>query len=183
LLPSDFDGTVPPQPGEPDFYMELSSETTMNLYKFHVDFDSPPKSAFSGPTKIAAQRYRGCTTNPPQWGGVPQPPPGAPLDRLADRLMYRLAWRNLNGVEHLIANHSVMPPSGNAGAAVRWYDITGPSGSPLVADHGTFYDPSTSYWMASIAMDKLGDISLGFSASSTTVDPSIYYTGRVPTDP
>src|SRR5215471_8234763 len=29
LLPSDFDGTVPPQPGEPDFYMELSSETTL----------------------------------------------------------------------------------------------------------------------------------------------------------
>jgi hypothetical protein len=36
--------------------------------------------------------------------------------------------------------------------------------------------------MASIAQDKLGDIALGFSASSASVDPSVLYTGRVPTD-
>jgi hypothetical protein len=32
-------------------------------------------------------------------------------------------------------------------------------------------------------MDKAGDIALGYSASSGTVEPSIRYTGRVPTDP
>jgi hypothetical protein len=41
---------------------------------------------------------------------------------------------------------------------------------------------SISYWMGSIAMDKVGDIALGFSASGTTLDPSIAYAGRVPTD-
>jgi hypothetical protein len=37
--------------------------------------------------------------------------------------------------------------------------------------------------MGSIAMDKVGDIAVGYSASSTSVYPSIRYTGRLPTDP
>src|SRR5437763_12934747 len=36
--------------------------------------------------------------------------------------------------------------------------------------------------MGSIAMDKVGDIALGMSQASTTVKPSVIYTGRVPTD-
>src|SRR5690348_501593 len=37
--------------------------------------------------------------------------------------------------------------------------------------------------MGSIAMDKVGDIALGYSASSSSAFPSIRYTGRVPSDP
>jgi hypothetical protein len=37
--------------------------------------------------------------------------------------------------------------------------------------------------MGSIAMDKVGNIALGYSASSSSVNPSIRYTGRIPTDP
>jgi hypothetical protein len=36
--------------------------------------------------------------------------------------------------------------------------------------------------MGSIAMDQAGDIALGYSESSTSVHPSIFFTGRVPTD-
>ena len=32
-------------------------------------------------------------------------------------------------------------------------------------------------------MDKNGDIALGFSLSSKTLNPSLQYAGRVPTDP
>ncbi len=37
--------------------------------------------------------------------------------------------------------------------------------------------------MGSIAMDRAGDIGLGFSVSSGSINPQIHYTGRVPTDP
>jgi hypothetical protein len=36
--------------------------------------------------------------------------------------------------------------------------------------------------MGSIAMDGSGDIAVGYSESSSTIYPAIYYTGRVPTD-
>jgi hypothetical protein len=37
--------------------------------------------------------------------------------------------------------------------------------------------------MGSMAMDKVGDIAVGYSVSSGSVEPSIRFTGRVPTDP
>jgi hypothetical protein len=47
---------------------------------------------------------------------------------------------------------------------------------------GTYAPDATYRWMGSMAMDKLGDIALGYSASSGTVYPGIRYTGRVPSD-
>ena len=189
LLPSDFDGTVPPAAGEPDFFVELGPDKdSLDLFKFHVDFTNSDftntgNSMFTGPIRIPTVSYLGCTRRPSRWKAIAEPPPGAPLNPLGDRLMYRLAWRNVGGIEHLVANHSVMPSSGSASAAVRWYDITSPNGTPVVAQQGTFSNSSTSFWMGSIAMDKLGDIALAFSASSPTLDPSIVYTGRLSTDP
>jgi hypothetical protein len=181
LLPSDFDGTVPPAAGEPNFFMDLGSDQdSLKLFKFYVDFTesgTTGNSTLKGPIRVPTESYLGCTRRPPTWKNVEEPLPGARLAALGDRLMYRLAWRNVGGVEHLVANHSVMPSSGTAGAAVRWYDITSPDGTPVVAQQGTFSNPGTSYWMGSIAMDKQGDIALGFSASSPALDPSIEYTG------
>jgi hypothetical protein len=37
--------------------------------------------------------------------------------------------------------------------------------------------------MASAAMDKSNDIAIGYSASSSTINPAIRFTGRVPSDP
>jgi len=37
--------------------------------------------------------------------------------------------------------------------------------------------------MGSMAEDKLGDIAIGYSASSTAIHPAIRFTGRVPSDP
>ena len=48
---------------------------------------------------------------------------------------------------------------------------------------GTFASSTANFWMGSIATDKIGDMALGFSASSSATYPSIMYTGRVPTDP
>ena len=46
------------------------------------------------------------------------------------------------------------------------------------------YDPDTNYrWLPSIAMDKDGNIALGYSKSSTSVIPGIYVTGRLAGDP
>ena len=38
-------------------------------------------------------------------------------------------------------------------------------------------------WMGSIAMDGLGNMGLAYSASSATVFPSVFYTGRLAGDP
>src|SRR5262249_32734944 len=67
------------------------------------------------------------------------------------------------------------------------YELRAPvstTGPFSLYQQGTFApDTSTSRWMGSAAMDSAGDIALGYSASSSTMRPSIRYTGRVPGDP
>ena len=54
--------------------------------------------------------------------------------------------------------------------------------TPTLFQSGT-YDLDTNYrWLPSIAMDKDGNIALGYSKSSTSVFPGIYITGRLATD-
>jgi hypothetical protein len=66
---------------------------------------------------------------------------------------------------------------------VRWYEVRNPNGTPTVFQQGTLSSADgTSRWMGSIAMDKVGDMALGYSASSSSVFPSVRYTGRAPTD-
>ena len=108
---------------------------------------------------------------------VPQPGTDNKLDSLADRLMYRLAYRNFGSHESLVVNHSVAV-SGSGG--VRWYEIQSPGGTPVVAQQGTYAPDSNYRWMGSIAMDKVGDMALGYSVSSSSVYPSIAFAGRVP---
>jgi hypothetical protein len=71
----------------------------------------------------------------------------------------------------------------NGSAGVRWYEIQDPNGTPTVAQQGT-YAPDSSYrWMGSAAMDKIGDLAIGYSVSSGAVYPGIAFAGRVPSDP
>ena len=58
-------------------------------------------------------------------------------------------------------------------AAPRWYEIRDPSNVPVVAQQGTFSPDSTSRWIGSIAMDRFGNIGLGYSASSKRIHPGV----------
>jgi hypothetical protein len=171
LLPSDMDGTIPPAAGEPAFFMNFG-KNVIQLWKFHVDFTTPANSTFTGPTVLPAAAFtarclRSC---------VAQPGTTQLLDALGDRPMYRLAYRQFpNGVESLVFNHSIS-------TGVRWYEVRSPNGTPAVFQQGTFGPDSNTRWMGSAAMDQSGDMALGYSVSSKSVYPSIYFTGRVAAD-
>lgn len=113
---------------------------------------------------------------------IPQKGVSAQLEVLGDRLMYRLAYRNFSDHQSWLVVHDVASPGGQVGE--RWYEFRAPEQSTSlgVYQQGTFA-PDTNYrWMGSIAMDKAGDLALGYSTSSSGMFPSINYTGRVPSD-
>src|SRR5207244_11904527 len=121
LLPSDLDGTTAPPAGSPN-YMLFYGTNNLNLYKFHVDFTTPSNSTFTGPTVIPVAAF-----SPLCSGGtcVPQPGTTQTLDSLADRLMYRLSYRNFGNHESLVVNHSV---SVSVSGGVSWYESINSSG-------------------------------------------------------
>jgi hypothetical protein len=179
LLPSDLDSRTPPPSGQPNFFVDLADSTHLNLFQFHVDFVNPTNSSFSGPTLIDVAPFSELCARATDRACIPEPSPGENVDSLGDRLMYRLAYRNFGGHESLVATHSI---EAGAKSGVRWYEIRNPGSGPFVFQQGTVIDPNLDYWMGSIAMDKAGDIALGFSVSSDSVDPSVAIVGRTPND-
>ena len=177
LLPSDLDGATPPPAGSPNFFVSFGTNS-LNLWKFHADFVLPANSTLTGPTNIPVAAFAAACSG----GGscIPQAGTNQKLDSLADRLMYRLAYRNFGDHESLVVNHSV---TAGSSVGVRWYELRSPNANPAMFQQGTYAPDATFRWLGSIAMDKVGNIALGYSASSSTISPSIRYTGRAPTDP
>ena len=179
FLPSNVDGSTPPPSGEPSFFVDLFSSTSLHLYRFHVNFTNPAKSTFTGPITIPVKAYTMACG-----GGtcIPQPGTAQKVDSLGDRLMFRLVYRNFGDHESLVVSHSVT--SSKAASGERWYEIRDPNGTAKVFQQGTVTHSGNSLWMGSIAMDKVGDMALGFSESNaSTLHPSLTFTGRVPSDP
>jgi hypothetical protein len=56
--------------------------------------------------------------------------------------------------------------------------MRGPFAKPTIYQSGTYAPDNNSRWIASIAMDKQGNIGLGYTMSGTQVAPAIYFTGR-----
>jgi hypothetical protein len=193
LSPTDLDGPTAPPTGSPNYFMNLGAGE-LHVWQFHVDFASPSDSTFTGPSTVAIPPYNDAcaarggicipqSSSPPP-GCTPQPncyPPSL-LEAFGDRLMYRLSYRNFGTHESILATHSVNPQSTGAYSSSRWYEIRTPE-TPTLYQWGEFDPDNTSRWMGSIAQDDVGDIAIGYSASSLSEYPSILYTGRLVTDP
>jgi hypothetical protein len=178
LLASDVEGTTAPPSGEPNLLVALgTTATTLAYWKFHVDWTTTANSTFTGPSTLTVASYTtACGTSGtciPQSGTTQQ------LDSLSDRVMFRLAYRNVGGHESLVVNHAV---TAGSAVGVRWYELRLSGGNPTVYQQSTYAPDSTYRWMGSISMDKVGNMALGYSASSSSLSPQIRFTGRLAGD-
>jgi len=181
LLPSNLDGSTLPPSGSPNFFVDLADSSDLNLFQFHTDFANPGSATFTGPAVVPVAPFSEVCPFAANRACIQEPSPGERLDSLDDRLMFRLAYRNFGDHESLVVNHTVKSSASLAG--VRWYELRSPRVEPFVSQQGTVIDTSTNFWMGSIAMDKLGNMALGLSASSLTLNPSVFTVGRAVTDP
>jgi hypothetical protein len=203
MLPADLDSADhPPAKGQPEVFLgsidnTLTGGKAVYEYLFHADFQYPNKSWFSGadgimPIKVPPFDLAICTDSQNNLTSacVPQPPvldsnginQSDTLDTLGDRLMYRLAYFNDGTHQYWTVTHSVNDTSATA---VRWYQFTAPQGTNLLSLSQSGQTPNDKQyrWMGSVAMDKSGDIALGYSKSSLLHYPSIYYAGQTVGDP
>jgi len=180
VLPSDLDGATLPPPGSPNYLMNFGTNA-LNLWKFHVDWNTPANTSLNGPTSIPVAAFT--PPCPPSAVCVMQPV-RQQLDSLGDRLMFRLAYRNFGDHESLVVNHAVTvgTDAKNPYTGVRWYEIRSPGTTPAVYQQSTFAPDTNFRWMGSIAMDAQGNIAMGYSVSGATLVPAIRYTGRLASD-
>jgi hypothetical protein len=182
LEPADLEGTTLAPTGSPNLLLSISS-TALQFWRFSVNWTAGT-GTLTGPTNIAGVAAFSRTCG----GGtcIPQPGTTQQLDSLADRLMYRLSYRNLGTREALVINHSV---ASGGGSGIRWYELQNATGQtmasaiPTVRQQGTFAPDASFRWMGSAAIDKTGGIAVGYNISSSTINPSIRYAYRAPLDP
>ncbi len=177
LLPSNLRGALPPTGRDNLLVSESQTGNNFQVFKFHVDY-SGSGSTFTGPTNVSQTSYS------PTANTVPTP--GNPLDTIGDRLMMQAQYRNLNGKESLWINHSVQT-SATGPTGIQWAQIDVTAGNVITTPvqqqvYGNLGD-GVSRWLGSLAVDDQGNMALGYSAASATVNPDIRYAGRLASDP
>lgn len=185
---ADIDGQKLPPAGAPNIMMMaggtqlkgIFNDDGIYFWKVHVDWKNPANTKADGPTKIQVVPYH-YLCNGQLSSCVPQPETERRLDVQGDKIMTRLIYRRIGGHESIVAAHSVAT---KGGGGVRWYEFRlDKNGNPVPYQEGT-YAPEGSYrWMPSIAMDKKGDIGVGYSFGGPPNFPGQRFAARQAGDP
>ncbi len=203
LLPADIDGTRRPQDHVPapivgtqdDDAFYGATFDALNIWELSIKWNATPEASLTLAAQLPVASFDSIfPCAPTSRDCLPQPGivnPAQFLDILSyrQRPTWRLAYRNMGKHEALVTNQSVEAMPGVAG--VRWYEIRRTGQKPNVAgtysvhQQGTFAPGDGVHrWMGSAAMDRNGNIALGYSVvNGVDVFPGIRYTGRLAGDP
>jgi hypothetical protein len=196
LLPSDIDGHRRPQNGiaAPIFGTQDAGAfygatfDAINVWELKVLWNSRAEASLKLAAQLPVAPFDSIfPCAPTSRDCLPQPgvAPTQYLDILSyrQRPTHRLAYRNFGSHEALVTNQSVEARPGLAG--VRWYEVRRSDGAYTVFQQGTFApDDGVHRWMGSAAMDRDGNMALGYSVvNGVDVFPGIRYATRNAGDP
>jgi hypothetical protein len=194
LLPADPDGKQKPKTDtaipiigtQDDNASYGATFDALNIWDLFIKWRSTPIATLVLNTQLSTASFNSMFPCAPTARDC-LPQPGVPVGDARDldilsyrqRPTFRLAYRNFKTYETLVTNQSVEASPGVAG--VRWYEIRRNNGTYSLYQQGT-YAPGDGVhrWMGSIAMDKQGNMALGYSVvNGVDVFPGIRYTGRL----
>jgi hypothetical protein len=171
--------TGTPPNGAPNYLASVwDLANRVRIWKFHVDWTNTASSSVTGPSD---------STVGTSWSDPParvSSKSGNTLDTLGIRLMAQNEYTKIGGVESLWNSHTVQGSSPGQ-SAVRYYQVKVTGGTVETnATQGATWNPdSSNRFMPSAAVDREGDMALGYSVSSSTLFPAVRYAGRLAADP
>jgi hypothetical protein len=196
LLPADLDGSRQPPAGSPEYVVGSMDDDAgdhapfdaLNVFHLNVDWRNPAAATFTFVKHVPIAEYdtifpcaptsRDCLPQP----GITNPAQFLDILSYRQRPLWRLQYRNFGTHESLVTNQSVEARPGVAG--IRWWELRNPL-DPVLHQEGTWApDDGVHRWMGSVALDKQGNLALGYSVvNGTDVFPGIRYAGRLAGDP
>ncbi len=184
FLPADLDGP-PPLQGTPNYFTSIRDDAWgydfdhIWLWECIIDWEDTSNCVFQEVTKLKTEGFDA------RWdmgsGWIHQPYTNTKLHGLGQFMMYRLQYRNFGEYQSMMCNHTIN--NGDDQAALRWYELRNDGVDWYIYQQGTHAPDNESRWMGSIAMDKDGNIGIGYSVSSDTTYPSIRISGKNFSDP
>ena len=186
LLPADVDGAAPPL-GAPGYFYTFKDNYAhggidrLEIFALDVDWDTPEAAAFSQIASLPISTYSYTVCGAFQMRCIPQKGTFQKLDAVSEWPMHRLVYRNFGDHETLAGNFTV--DVGGDRAGIRWFELRKTDADWFLYQEGTYAPSSEHFWMGSLALDRQGNMALGYSASSLTSFPDIRYATRLAGDP
>jgi len=189
-LPSDLDGSPLPPAGAPNYFYTFKDNSfhggmdRIEVREFHVDWIVPTNSTFilTNTFNITAFTYTVCGFF--NFDCIRQLGTAQRFDAVSEWPMHRFPYRNFGSHQTLLGNFAVGGGLGEEGSAIRWFELRN-TGSGWTLFQEATYDPGDGQdrCMGSIAMDGNGNIALGYTVSSSSMNPAIRYATRLASDP
>jgi hypothetical protein len=188
MLPADFDGSTAPPAGSPGIFYTFKDNNfhgggadRLEIFEFRPNFGTPANSTFAKVTDIPIASFTYSVCGHFNFECVPQPGTPFRVDALSEWPMARFVYRNMGTYQTLIGNFAVDVGSDRSG--IRWFELRKPGSAWALHQEGTYAPGSEHRWVGSMAMDRRGNIGLGYSVSSSSVYPSLGFTTRLASDP
>jgi hypothetical protein len=197
ILPADLDGSrQPPASGPAEYFVGSMDDDAgdhapfdaLNVFRLDVDWKNSSAATFGFIKHVPIAEYdtifpcaptsRDCLPQP----GITDPSQFLDILSYRQRPLWRLQYRNFGTHETLVTNQSVEARPGVAG--VRWWELRNPRNAVLHQEGTWAPNDGINRWMGSVALDKQGNLALGYSVvNATNVFPGIRYAGRLNGDP
>ena len=204
LLPADMDGHHLPSSNVPIPIVGTMDDggpygapfDALNIWEMSIKWRGNPQASITLAAQLEVEPFDSIFPCGVVGGSQPPSPrdclpePGVTdgsrfLDHLGyrQRATYRFAYRKFTGHASMVTNQSVEAAPGVAG--VRWYEVRRDTSGYSIYQQGTYApDDGVHRWMGSVAMDRNGNMALGYSVvNGVDVKPGIRYTGRMRKDP
>ncbi len=180
--PVDNDGAFAPA-GSPGLFIAMNDDAIgggsdqLWIYELAVNWANTASSTFSRTQQINVTAFDSNFGN--TWSNIPQQGVTQKVDAIPQVIMNVPQYRNFGTYQTIVCCHTVDVDATNH-AGVRWYELrkTPPSTTWVVRQTGTYAPDVHSRWMGSIMLNANNKIGLGYSISSSTMYPSIRYTGQ-----
>jgi PKD repeat protein len=169
------------------------SQDFIELFEMTIDWTTPANSGIATLPRIPITEFNSWFRNYSTFATVPQPTSTtARLDPIREVLLNQLIYRNMGTHEAIVGTLATNQDPARTGtvvdSAVRWFELrkTG-SGAWTLFQEGTFSpgDAETHHLMGTIAMDKFGNMALGYNVTKTSAPTkfaTLGYTGRTAAD-
>ncbi|MCX6303631.1 MAG: PKD domain-containing protein [Bacteroidetes bacterium] len=181
--------TMPPVGNAPIVYMQDDSwagVTTdhLKIWSVNVNWTTPAGSTISSPQILNVAAFDGLFDSG-SFSNLPQPS-GSDIDALQATIMYMAQYRRFPSYNTVVFNFVVDLDNLDNHAGIRWYELRQTTdGAPwTIYQEGTYAQPGGhSAFSGNMCMDIYGNIGLAYTSVSTTLNPSLRFTGRNASDP
>jgi hypothetical protein len=178
--PVDNDGTFAPA-GSPGLFITMNDDAIgggsdqLWIYELAVNWTTPASSTFNRTQTLSVTAFD--SNFGANWDNIKQLGTTRELDAIPQVIMNAPQYRNFGTYQTIVCCHTVDVDNTDH-AGVRWYELRKTASTWSVRQTGTYAPDAHSRWMGSICLNGYNEIGLGYSVSSSTMNPAVRYAGQ-----